>query len=164
MGFAVPGRPPQPISIHSTSSSYPDPTLDELQDSTERLINQECSALDTQLLETVKEVTATTSHTPVTCEENVPSPYFDMDVYPLQISHMQAKPLLRPSVLKDTCYILPGNEVFIDKVLPPIKGILRQNESFPIEYFVALHKLVAAQGATYPAYTPNYRGARIPPG
>ena len=31
-----------------------------------------------------------------------------------------------------------------------------------MEYFVALHKLVAAEGATYPAYTPNHMGARIP--
>ena len=31
-----------------------------------------------------------------------------------------------------------------------------------MEYFVALHKVTSAPGLTYPAYTPNHRGARIP--
>lgn len=73
-----------------------------------------------------------------------------------------AKPLLKPSVLKENCFILPGNKVFIDKVLPPINVPLSQHTDFPIEYFVALHKLASAPGTTYPAYTPNHMGARIP--
>ena len=36
-----------------------------------------------------------------------------------------------------------------------------QHINFPMEYFVALHKLVSAPGSTYPAYTPNHIGARI---
>ena len=112
--------------------------------------------------DTEQQVSASTSHTPIAGEENLVSPFLDMDVYPLQVLPKPAKPLLRPSVLKDTCYILPGNKVFIDKVLPPLKANLIQNEHFPVEYFVALHKLTIAQGSTYPAYTPNHRGARIP--
>lgn len=52
--------------------------------------------------------------------------------------------------------------MFIDKVLPPIQVPLNHREGYPVEYFVALHKLTAAPGATYPAYTPNHKGARIP--
>ena len=73
-----------------------------------------------------------------------------------------AKPLLKPSSLTENCFILPGNKVFVDKVLPSIDVTLAQRLDFPMEYFVALHKLVSAPGSTYPAYTPNHRGARIP--
>ena len=73
-----------------------------------------------------------------------------------------AKPLLKPSVLKENCFILPGNKVFIDKVLPPINEPLSECTDFPMDYFVALHKLASAPGVTHPAYTPNHIGARIP--
>ena len=73
-----------------------------------------------------------------------------------------AQPLLRPSTLENTCFILPGNLVFIDKVLPPTDQVLSQNSSYPLDYFVGLHNLVSAPTVYYPAYTPNYCGARIP--
>ena len=75
---------------------------------------------------------------------------------------MPAKPLLRPSTLPDTCYVLPGNRVFVDKVLPPICTKLVQNADYPIAYFVGLHALVSSPTLQYRAYTPNYLGARIP--
>ena len=73
-----------------------------------------------------------------------------------------AKPMLRPSVLKENCFILPGNSVFVDKVLPPVNDPLSPHATYPTEYFVALHKLVSAPGSLYPANTPNHIGARIP--
>ena len=73
-----------------------------------------------------------------------------------------AKPSIRLSSLQDTCYILPGNIVFTDKVLPKPSVTLAENGNFPVEYFTALHRLVAAAGPFYPALTPNFRGARIP--
>ena len=73
-----------------------------------------------------------------------------------------AKPLLKPSALKETCFILPGNNVFVDRVLPGLGVPLVHHSDFPMEYFIALHKVTSAPGPTYPAYTPNYMGARIP--
>ena len=73
-----------------------------------------------------------------------------------------AKRLLKSSALRESCFILPGKNVFIYKVLPSINVPLAQNSGFPVEYFVALHKVTSAPGPTYPAYTPNHRGARIP--
>ena len=73
-----------------------------------------------------------------------------------------AKPMLRPSVLKENCFILPGNSVFVDKVLPPVNDPLSPHATYPTEYFVALHKLVSDPGSLYPANTPNHIGARIP--
>ena len=74
----------------------------------------------------------------------------------------QAKPLLKPSSLQDTCFVLPGNLVFVDKILPPINKELVQNDAYPLDYFIGLHRLVSAPTMSYPAYTPNYSGARIP--
>ena len=73
-----------------------------------------------------------------------------------------AKPSVKPALLLNTCFVLPGNKIFTDKVLPQAKVTLAANDNFPVEYFTALHNLVAAAGPTYPAYTPNFRGARIP--
>ena len=73
-----------------------------------------------------------------------------------------AKPLLRPSTLPENCFILPDNKVFIDKVLPRSNVSFFQSDKFPLEYFVALHRLVSASGSTYPTNTPNHLGARIP--
>ena len=73
-----------------------------------------------------------------------------------------AKPLLRPSSLQETCYVLPGNQVFVDKILPLIDNELSQNDAYPLHYFTGLHSLVSAPSVNYPAYTPNYLGARIP--
>ena len=73
-----------------------------------------------------------------------------------------AKPLLRPSTLQDTCFILPGYQVFIDKILPPMSVELQQSKGFPLDYFMGLHTIVSTPTSLYPAYTPNYCGARIP--
>ena len=73
-----------------------------------------------------------------------------------------AKPLLRPSTLPETCYILPKNLVFVDKILPPMREALTQNKEFPNTYFIALHSLVSAPSYQYGPYTPNHLGARIP--
>ena len=111
MGYAVPGRPPQPADKpHLSSPDSTDPTM--------------------------------------ICEPpNLPSP---------------ARPLVRPSSLPETCYVLPGNTLFIDRVLPPMQGSLSENKSFPTDYFVALHTLVSSPSANYGPFTPNYLGARIP--
>lgn len=52
--------------------------------------------------------------------------------------------------------------VFVDKILPPVGNILTQNAAYPLDYFIGLHSLVSAPTMQYPAYTPNYCGARIP--
>ena len=80
----------------------------------------------------------------------------------LPVVPIPAKPLLRPSSLLNTCFILPNYKVFIDKILPPTSISLEQCRDFPLDYFISLHNLVSAATSVYPAYTPNYRGARIP--
>ena len=72
-----------------------------------------------------------------------------------------AKPLLKPSTLEENCFILPGNKIFIDKVLPTLTTPLIMHEEYSTEYFVALYKLVSAPTLSYPSSTPNYLGARI---
>ena len=64
--------------------------------------------------------------------------------------------------MSETCFILPGNSVFVDKALPPMTEPFTQNKGFPTAYFIALHTLVSAPTAQYGPYTPNYLGARIP--
>jgi hypothetical protein len=100
--------------------------------------------------------------TPVSKSAKHALPFMDSDDYQLTGLPTPAKPLLKPSALEENCFILPGNNVFIDKVLPSIIVPLTQRMDFPVEYFVALHKLVSTPTTTYPAYTPNHRGARIP--
>lgn len=82
--------------------------------------------------------------------------------YLLPVVPKPAQPVLRPSSLENTCFILPNNMVFIDKVLPPTEQLLTQNPSYPLDYFVGLHSLVSTPTIQYPAYTPNFCGARIP--
>ena len=89
-------------------------------------------------------------------------PFEDEDISMLPSIPQPAKPCVKPSSLRDTAYVLPGNQVFIDKVLPLSKVNFSHNERFPAQYFVALHKLVSSPGPSYSAYTPNFRGARIP--
>ena len=76
--------------------------------------------------------------------------------------HVPAKPLVRPATLQETCYVLPHNQVFVDKILPPLDSQFVQNSAYPLDYFVGLHRIVSAPTVGYPAYTPNYLGARIP--
>jgi hypothetical protein len=39
---------------------------------------------------------------------------------------------------------------------------LQQSKGFPLDYFMGLHTIVSTPTSLYPAYTPNYCGARIP--
>ena len=110
----------------------------------------------------VQEALVSLSSTPVTSHVDTVLPFTNPDDCMLPPVPQPAKPLVKPSTLKETCFILPGNKVFVDKVLPPINVALTQRVDFPVEYFVGLHLLVAAPTTTYPAYTPNYLGARIP--
>ena len=87
---------------------------------------------------------------------------FSIEECLLPAAERPAQPLLKPSTLKETCFVLPQNKVFVDKVLPPIENFFHQNEAYPLNYFVCLHSLVSAPTAHYPAFTPNYLGARIP--
>ena len=82
-----------------------------------------------------------------------------------------AKPLVKPSSLKDAYFYLSGKSsctgdqkqhIFMDKKLPACTAILAENKNFGVDYFVTLHKLTAAPGPHYSAGTPNHRGARLP--
>ena len=95
-------------------------------------------------------------------DEHLPHAYACVEDDPLPAVPVPAKLLLRPSTLEDTCFILPGYQVFVDKILPPIDVNLQQCIEFPLAYFVSLHSIVSTATSVYPAYTPNYCGARIP--
>ena len=97
---------------------------------------------------------------PHTSEANQLLP--DKDSYQPASQPSSAKPLLKPSSLSETCFILPGNIVFVDKVLPSTSVPLSQNLDFPTDYFTALHKVTSAPGSSFPAFTPNFSGARVP--
>ena len=77
-----------------------------------------------------------------------------------------AKPVLQVSKLDKCYFVLPQEgkaaKLFVDRKLPLPQVQVVHNEEFTSEYFVALHKLVAAPGPSWPAGTPNYMGARIP--
>ena len=83
------------------------------------------------------------------------------DLTDLPVVPSPAKPLLRPATLEENCFILPGNLVFVDRILPIATTTLLECSEFPKEYFVALHKLVSAPSPYYSAFTPNYMGARV---
>ena len=76
-----------------------------------------------------------------------------------------AKPVAKVSQLSDKRVTLPcGN--FIDKNLPKPEVKLSLRVDFTPKFFHSLHNCVAApgirlDGSTYPAFTPNYLGARI---
>ena len=62
------------------------------------------------------------------------------------LGHVQpATPLLRTSTLKDLQVQLPGDQLFVDKVLPQIANKFSVNKKYPSEFFVALHHLVYSQ-------------------
>ena len=79
-----------------------------------------------------------------------------------------AKPVLQASKLPRTYFVLPNSEgvgpaiVFVDRKLPTTNVEMVPHEKFSRDYFVALHKLVAAPGPTWLGGTPNHLGARIP--
>ena len=52
--------------------------------------------------------------------------------------------------------------MFVDRVLPPLTSQFKQNAAYPLDYFIGLHSIVSAPTWSYPAYTPNYLGARVP--
>ena len=167
MSYTVPGRPPQ-LSHCIVPSALPSP--------------KPCQSLQSSIPgqrpvpNLVDYVSTAESCRPPPCSiENAPSN--DENVRSLEVNYecydnfndmnlpavpSQAKPDLKPSTLPQTCFILPGNKVFIDRILPPLTQRLRQNGDFPTDYFVCLHKLVAAATALYPPGTANYLGARIP--
>ena len=56
--------------------------------------------------------------------------------------------------------------VFTDKALPAPGHVLKENETYTGNYYIALHNVTAApgirgDGSSYEAYTPNHIGARI---
>ena len=57
---------------------------------------------------------------------------------------------------------LPGDLSFTDRILPPAQHAPSPNTKFTVEYFVALSKMASSSGHSWPAGTPNFRGARIP--
>ena len=77
----------------------------------------------------------------------------------------QAKPLVKMSSLAMSYfYLLHGNssKVFTDRKLPTPKQIPVPDEKFDFNYFTTLSSsMVSAPGPTWPAGTPNYRGARV---
>ena len=77
-----------------------------------------------------------------------------------------ARPVLKANSLKTFEVQLP-NAVFIDRLLPPPKAVLVPHPRFSPNYFVSLGNSVSAAGFdkagfSYPAGTPNFKGARIP--
>ena len=76
-----------------------------------------------------------------------------------------AKPVLKVNSLRDSVIRTPFGS-FFDKVLPAPAQKLVLRKTFTADYFWALHNVVAApgvrvDGSQYPAYTPNFLGARV---
>ena len=76
-----------------------------------------------------------------------------------------AKPVLKVNSLKDMVVQTPFGS-FIDKALPAPAQNLVFRDIFTPDYFWALHNVVAApgvrgDGSQYPAFTPNFLGARV---
>ena len=105
---------------------------------------------------------STTTAEAAPAETSAVGDLFSIEECLLPATERPAQLLLKPSTLKETCFVLPQNKVFVDKVLPPIENFFHQNDAYPLNYFVCLHSLVSAPTAHYPALTPNYLGARIP--
>ena len=87
------------------------------------------------------------------------------DALPILLSK-PVNPEIKVSTLKPALFYLSNGKIFYDKHLPdPEPAFLTRTIPHPTyspEYFTALHSLVAAPGAGYPANTFNFRGARIP--
>ena len=121
-----------------------------------------CSVVASPAVLQIQQPHVPPSHTQIAFSAEQALPFLGEDDFPVEILPKPAKPLVKPSVLRDTCFVLPGQHIFIDKVLPPVSVPITQQKDFTLDYFVSLHKLVAAPSTVYPAYTPNFRGARIP--
>ena len=76
-----------------------------------------------------------------------------------------AKPVVNVRHLSDRVVKTPFGP-FTDKVLPLSEHSMITRNTFNPEYFLALHNIVAApgiraDGSHYPAFSPNYLGARV---
>ena len=88
-------------------------------------------------------------------------PFVDEDFFKDVVDMRPAEPLLKTSALMEVSVQLPGNIVFKDRVLPPALHAPVPNQHFSVDYFVALSTMVSTSGHSWPAGTPNFRGARI---
>ena len=166
MGYAVPGRPPQPIS---TCTQLTPEINQAVLTSTIVQAGSTCSTIESRSLQ-IQNQEHYTSEQASACFTPVLPPSCTLpDILDIAINEdslpavpTPAKPLLRPSTLPDTCFVLPGSTVFVDKILPALSHEFSTNSDFPTGYFVAMHTLVSTPTAQYGAYTPNYLGARIP--
>ena len=103
------------------------------------------------------------STNPVKFEPVLPFENIDDDVLGLELDIPKpAKPLLKTASLKEVQLHLHGGNVFIDRALPPADIKTKPNQIFSLSYFTALHSMVAAKGLSWPEWTPNHLGARIP--
>ena len=76
----------------------------------------------------------------------------------------EAKPLLKMSSLNKTFFYFQHNGrslIFTDRKLPDTVHIPVPDVRFDLNYFITLSNIVSAPGTTWPAGTPNYRGARV---
>ena len=76
-----------------------------------------------------------------------------------------AEPVLKVARLAEVLVQTPFGP-FHDRVLPPSAHRVISREIYTPDYFVALHNVVAApgiraDGSCYPAFTPNFLGARV---
>ena len=98
-------------------------------------------------------------------EQSLPFEGLDDDddlLTPLPIIPEPAKPVLKTSSLKEIQLHLGGGYSFIDRVLPSQLVEIEPNDKFSMTYFTALHSMVVAKGPSWPEWTPNHLGARIP--
>ena len=75
---------------------------------------------------------------------------------------LAVKPRLKTSDLDVVGFILPNNQIFIDRVLPDPTATMEVSPFFPPDYFVTLYNHVSSSNPNYPTDTPNYCGARVP--
>ena len=89
-----------------------------------------------------------------------------MDAEDLGDYGQPAKPVLKPGFLKNSCFVLSKDQIFINKLLPPPEVDLVKHPEFPASYYIDLYRKASAPGRRgqflWPADTPNHLGARIP--
>ena len=180
MNYTVPGRPPQFISpvqetapsivYSSTRNSAPSIVATNIVEPTsqEEINKQLLSVSDNtvpppSLLVSQQDQNSVKHHLSSPRDRNdEPGLYQAPEDDSLLGICVPVKPLIRPATLQETCYVLPYNQVFVDKILPPLECQFVPNSAYPLDYFVGLHSIVSAPTVGYPANTPNYLGARIP--
>ena len=76
------------------------------------------------------------------------------------------KPVLKPGLLRESCFALSHDKLFIDRVLPAPAVSLVKHSEYPVSYYINLHKLTSAAGSrgqySWPENTPNCLGACVP--